>query len=193
MNVHPLREAIGSHLGQVLTPEVAAEIELAARSVVDDAPGYLVLSDPTQLLSLKVNRLAETLLGMPPVDCPVRHHFSPGLYAREITIPTGTLLIGARHKQPSLVIVSRGRLVIATDNGPREVCAGDTLHCAPGMQNAAYAIEETQWTNIWLNANDETDTDKLVESIAFIKASEVLGGSENAQLLAYAKTLELER
>lgn len=37
MNTFPLRKALSAHLGQVLTPEVAAAIELATFSPVDEA------------------------------------------------------------------------------------------------------------------------------------------------------------
>lgn len=37
MSVPPIRKALGAHLGMVLTPEVAAAIELAAGEVADDS------------------------------------------------------------------------------------------------------------------------------------------------------------
>lgn len=42
-NITPLRKTIGSYLGQVLTPEMAAEIELAVSQVTKNTPETLAL------------------------------------------------------------------------------------------------------------------------------------------------------
>lgn len=128
---------------------------------------------------------------MPQVDCPVREYFAPGVYAREITLPAGTVLVGAVHKVENLAILSKGRLVLATDNGPIEISAPYTLTVKPGAKNAATALEDSVWTNFLPNPTNETDQEKLVEMFTESKACELLGGSENKQLLAN-KSLELE-
>ncbi|MGL4274890.1 MAG: hypothetical protein ACRCTO_21575, partial [Pseudomonas paracarnis] len=46
----------------------------------------------------RVEKLESVMLSQEQVDCPVRHHFAPGIYAREINIPKGTVLIGAVHR-----------------------------------------------------------------------------------------------
>lgn len=140
----------------------------------------------------RVERLEDSALGLPQVECPVRHYFAPGLYAREMTIPAGTTVTGAVHKTENLIVVSMGRLRIVTEDGTREVQAGDTITCKAGMKNAVVAMEDARWTNFFPNPSNETDTDKLVEMLSESKACELLGGSENKQLLAYAALKELE-
>ena len=137
----------------------------------------------------RVDRLEAALLQLPQVDCPVRHYFAPGLYAREITIPAGVVLTGAVHKVENIAILSKGRLMLATEDGPKEVCAPCTLTVKPGAKNAATAIEESVWTNFF--STDETDVDKLVELLTESTASELIGGAENKQLCANRK-MELE-
>ena len=137
----------------------------------------------------KVSRLEAALCELPQVDCPIRHYFAPGLYAREITIPKDTVLTGAVHKAESIVVLSKGRLQLVTDSGPVEISAPHTMTCKPGAKNAAVALEDSVWTNFF--ATTETDTDKLVELLTESKASDLIGGTSNKQLSAN-KAKELE-
>ncbi|WP_342720380.1 hypothetical protein [Acidovorax sp. FHTAMBA] len=130
----------------------------------------------------RVERLEAAMMGIPQTDCPVRHHFAPGVYAREITIPKDTVLVGVVHKRDNLVVLSAGRLRLVTDDGAVEISAPHTHLCKAGTKNAAVALEDSVWTNFF--ATDETDTDKLVELLTESTAAELLGGSKNKQLAA---------
>lgn len=130
----------------------------------------------------KVEALEAALQGVPQIDCPVRHHFAPGIYAREMSIPAGTVVTGAVHAVDSMVVVSQGRIRIVSDEGTRDVVAGDVLTCRAGTKNAGVALEDSRWTNIFSNPTNETDVDVLAEIYTESKASELLGGSKNIQL-----------
>ena len=130
----------------------------------------------------KVDALEAALQGVPQVDCPVRHHFAPGVYAREMSIPAGTVVTGAVHKTENLIIVSMGRLQIVTDDGTREVAAGDMIICRPGMKNAVVALEDSRLTNILPNPENLTDIERLTEIFTESRACELLGGPGNIQL-----------
>jgi len=130
----------------------------------------------------KVENLEEALKNIPQVECPVKHYFAPGIYAREITIKKGTVLTGAIHKTENLAILSCGRLQLVTESGTIEISAPHILTVKPGTKNAAYAIEDSVWTNFF--PTEETDVDKLVELLTESKASELLGGIDNKQLVA---------
>jgi hypothetical protein len=130
----------------------------------------------------KVENLEEALKNIPQVECPVKHYFAPGIYAREITIKKGTVLTGAIHKTENLAILSCGRLQLVTESGTIEISAPHILTVKPGTKNAAYALEDSVWTNFF--PTDETDVDKLVELLTESKASELLGGIDNKQLVA---------
>lgn len=132
------------------------------------------------------------MIGMPQVECPVRHYFAPGLYAREMSIPAGATVVGAVHKTENLIVVSMGRLVVVTEDGTREVVAGDTLTCHVGMKNAVTALEDSRWTNFMANPTNETDPAHLVEIFTESTACELLGGSRNKQLAADAVNNKLE-
>lgn len=139
---------------------------------------------PIASMRARVERLESALLTVPQVDCPIRNHFAPGVYAREISIPKGTVLVGAIHRMDNLVIVSKGRLQLVTEDGTKEVAAGETLLCKAGAKNAAVALEDTTWTNVFANPDDEQDTAVLVERYTFSTEADLLGGDTNQQLAA---------
>jgi len=132
----------------------------------------------------KLATLEAQLLKVPQVECPIKHYFAPGLYAREISIPAGTVVVGAIHKTENLIVVSKGRLRMVTDDGTQEVAAGETFTCRVGIKNAVYAIENSRWTNFMHNPDNITDMELLAELFTESKASDFLGGSTNLQIVA---------
>lgn len=174
MQIPPLRRALGAHIGQVLTPELACAIEVECNNLARE----------------KVLRLEASMLSVPQAECPVQHHFAPGMYAREITIPKGVVVVGAIHKTNNLVVLSKGRLRMATTEGTQDISAPHTMICMAGAKNTVLALEDSVWTNFF--PTDETDVDRLVEILTESKACELLGGSLNPQLLANQETQKLE-
>lgn len=130
----------------------------------------------------KVMRLERVLEDYPQVECPVWHHFAPGLYARKMLIPKGTVLTGAVHKTEHLCIIS-GDIDVTTDDGIRRITDSHAIiTSSPGAKRAGYAHEDTYWTTV--HATDETDLDKLVEELTESTSQELMGGSKNNQLIA---------
>ncbi len=148
--------------------------------------GKLLAVKPQGTAVERATRLERSMVSLPQVDCPIRHHFAPGVYAREITIPAGTVVVGVVHKTDNLIIVSMGHLRIVTDDGTAEVRAGDTITCKAGTKNAVWALENSRWTNLLPNPDNITDTAQLVERFTFAKETELLGGTNNKQLAANA-------
>jgi hypothetical protein len=129
----------------------------------------------------KVIALEREIQKMPQVNCPVRHYFAPGMAAREMTIPAGVVVTGAVHRHEHLCTVSKGRIIVSTDKGMRELAAPCTIVSKPGAKRVGYAIEETVWTTY--HATNTTDIDALIEEITESTAAELLGGAENVQIL----------
>lgn len=98
---------------------------------------------------------------MPQVEIPVKHYFSHGVYAREIIIPKGTVVLGKIHKYSQLNICSKGDHSVLTENGVIRVQAPFTIVSPPGTQRIGYAHEETVWTTI--HGTELTDVDKIEE------------------------------
>lgn len=97
---------------------------------------------------------------LPPVDCPVTNHFAPGLYAREMLIPAGTVLTGKVHKYANLSIMSKGALRLFMEDGTTQEVRAPLTYIAPaGTRRAALALEDTVWTVI--HATEETNVDAI--------------------------------
>lgn len=134
-------------------------------------------------------RLQDAMAELPQVECPVRNHFAPGIYMREMTIPAGTCVVGAVHKTEHLSILSKGILHITTEEGVIEMVAPYTLHSYPGIKRAVYAVTDCVFTTI--HPTTETDLDKLCELLTDTTSDQLLGGKNNVQALANQRAKEL--
>lgn len=187
MSRERFRHALASRLGEVLTPEVAAWLETYCFVY---EPGFVAstgILSGTEMSGL-LARLEQEMLSQPQVECPVREYFSPGLYAREITIRKDTVLIGAVHRTQNMAVLSRGKLRLVTENGTTEISAHHVMTVNPGGKNAALALEDSVWTNYF--PTTETDPEKLVELLTESTRDQLLGGSRNKQLLLQRDRLQ---
>ena len=48
-------------------------------------------------------------------ELPLKHSFAPGVYAREMEIPAGTLLIGKIHKHRHHNFLMKGSIIVLTE------------------------------------------------------------------------------
>lgn len=106
----------------------------------------------------------ETVLnaGDEKLDIPVNHHFSKDVYAREMVVPKGTVLVGKIHKYQNLNILSKGEVSILSIDGSIRVKAPYTFVGSPGSKRLFYMHEETVWTTI--HGTSEADVEKIEES-----------------------------
>jgi len=101
------------------------------------------------------------LLELPQVDCPVLHHFGPGVYIREVRMPAGSLILGHKHKNAHTNILVSGRLKFLNEGGQvAELVAPAVITSNPGRK-LAYILEDTVWQNVY--ATEERDVEKLEE------------------------------
>ena len=116
----------------------------------------------------------------PQVEVPVKHYFSQGVYAREITIPAGVVLTGEIHKFKQLNILSKGRMQVYTEEGIREVEAPFTVVSPPGTKRIAHTLTECVWTTI--HGTEETDVDIIRSQFIAKDENEWLEFNKSAQL-----------
>ena len=109
----------------------------------------------------KVFVLEDMMAEMPQIDIPVRHFFSPGVYAREISVPKGAVITGKIHKFSQLNILSKGVMAVMTEDGIKRVEAPFTIVSPPGTKRIAYAYDDCVWTTI--HGTDKIDLDKIEE------------------------------
>lgn len=110
---------------------------------------------------------------LPPIDLEPVHHFAPGIYARELTIPAGVLLTGKIHRTTHLNIVSQGSIVVWSETeGTRRIDAPFAFVASPGTRRIGFALTDTVWTTI--HATDLTDLDELEQVLIEPHSSEYL-------------------
>ena len=102
----------------------------------------------TTLTRDKIFAIEAEMLKLPQIEIPVQHIFSPGLYAREITVPEGALITGVIHKYPQINLLSKGVIRVSLPEGIREIQAPYTVVSPAGIKRIAYAVTEVVWTTI---------------------------------------------
>lgn len=106
------------------------------------------------------------LLALPQVDCALVHHFGPGIYIREVTIPTGTIVVGHPHKAEHLCILMTGTLRVIDGHGEVRDLVGPYIFTAPPGRKIGFAVAgPVVFQNIF--ATEETDIDRLEELLVY--------------------------
>lgn len=95
-------------------------------------------------------------------DFPVQHVFAPGVYAREMTIPEGQVVIGRIHRHAHVNVISQGKCRVLTEFGFETLEAPCTFVSQPGTKRVVVALETVVWTTI--HPTDLTDPDEIVRA-----------------------------
>jgi quercetin dioxygenase-like cupin family protein len=85
------------------------------------------------------------------------HHFAPGMYGREFSMPAGMLVVGKIHKHGHLMMVVKGRATVIDEFGRYEVAAGFVQCSRPGAKRVVLAHEDTTFVTVHLNHSDTQD------------------------------------
>lgn len=97
---------------------------------------------------------------MVPLQCeqPVPgHHFAPGMYLRELTVPAGMVIVGKIHKHAHFLLVISGLARVVSEFGDEIVGAGYIAVSQPGVKRVVHAIEETHFVTVHVNKEDSQD------------------------------------
>lgn len=100
--------------------------------------------------------------------CPLKHVFAPGgtckhVYAREIFIPAGMVVVGKIHKHAHLNMLMKGRVSVFTEKGREDFVGPLTMVSQAGTKRAVYAHEDTVWVTVHLTQS--TDLAEIEEEI----------------------------
>lgn len=110
----------------------------------------------------KINALEVAMLQEEQVPIDVNHRFNGGIYAREITIPKGTLLTGRIHKFDHFDIMLSGDISVSTDTGEVKRLTGlNIMEGKAGKKRAGYAHEDTHW--ITFHCSEERNPEEMYE------------------------------
>lgn len=87
------------------------------------------------------------------------HHFSKGVYGREMHLPKGALIVGKIHKFENFNICSKGDVSVLSIDGAFRVQGGFHIVGSSGAKRIIYAHEDTIWTTI--HGTSEKDLEKI--------------------------------
>lgn len=107
----------------------------------------------------KVNLLETEMRKQPQIELKTKHHFSYGIYARELLIPKGIMLTGKIHKCTQLNMLVQGEMDVLIGNDVKRIKAPFTIVSEAGTKRIAIAHEDCIW--ITVHGTHETDIDKI--------------------------------
>lgn len=114
-------------------------------------------------INQKIEQVEGQLLQMPQVECPITNRFAPHCYAREISMPAGSIIIGHKHKTKHFNVILTGKASVMMDGEVVHIEAPDVFVSEPGVRKVLYIREDMRWMTI--HPTEETDLDKLEEEI----------------------------
>jgi hypothetical protein len=112
-----------------------------------------------------VKKLEECINDMPEKvessHAPVEHYFCDKLYARQIHMPAGTIVVGKIHAKEHISIISAGVALVASEQGSHEIKAPMTFISLPNTKRVVYVLEDMIWTTLHPNESNTQDLDEL--------------------------------
>jgi hypothetical protein len=104
---------------------------------------------------------------------PLKHWLAPGIYAREIHLPAGTVVVGKIHRHRHFNIISKGSITCYTEFGLETHTAPASFISEPGTKRVVYTHEDAIWTTIHSNPADETDIPTLEDMFTAFEYAEL--------------------
>ena len=128
----------------------------------------------------KVFELEKALSEMPQLELETFHHFAPGVYARELRVPAGSIITGQVHRTEHLNICAIGHLTVVNGEDKRDIRGPYIFTSPPGTKRAAVVHEDTVW--ITIHATEETNIEKLESVLVTNDPEELKTMIENTKL-----------
>jgi hypothetical protein len=147
--------------------------DIALHAVADIAKGDEIttnyrdvgnlLAKPEKCVQLVRDNIAgfeSALLAMPQIDLPIQHHFSDGIYGREMFVPAGAGFTGKIHKTEHMSILLSGEMLIKTTTGAAEHIVAPCMFISPAdTKKAGVAVTDSVFMTI--HGTHERDINKL--------------------------------
>jgi hypothetical protein len=88
------------------------------------------------------------------------HHFSDGLYAKQMDIPKGSIACQHKHEYNHLSVLGKGKVRVLFDNDVTEVFeAPACINIKKGINHTILALEDSTW--FCIHHTFETDMNKI--------------------------------
>jgi len=96
-------------------------------------------------------------------DFPLKHHFAPGVYVREMLLEKDRVVVGKIHRHDHIAMLIQGSAVVVSEQGRIEIEAPHIWNSKKGEKRAVYAIEDCIFVTV--HPTDETDLDKIEDEV----------------------------
>ena len=102
-------------------------------------------------------------------ELPLVHTFSEGVYAREIFMPKGMVVVGHVHNTTHLNMVSKGKALVWINGVVSKIEAPFTFESKAGVRKVLDILEDMFWTTI--HVTNERDITVLESTLVDKEAS----------------------
>jgi quercetin dioxygenase-like cupin family protein len=89
------------------------------------------------------------------------HHFSDGLYAKQVHIPANYIVGGHKHAYSHLSILAQGTVIVQAGTKQTEYTAPACIDIKAGIEHKVFAKTDAVWYCV--HATEETDVGKIDE------------------------------
>ena len=110
-----------------------------------------------------INRLQREMSTMEQAELKTEHYFSEGMYCRKVFRPAGTLIVGKVHKKDHFFMCVAGEIIAWTENGMKNLYAGDIIESKQGTKRVTYAM--TDAIGITVHKTDKIDLDEIEQEL----------------------------
>jgi quercetin dioxygenase-like cupin family protein len=118
-----------------------------------------LLKFPITILDMTIAQEFAQKEGIFDVDPCTVHHFSDGLYAKQMSIPAGYEAGSHAHNYSHLSILAKGRVIVEADGWKQEFTAPACIEIAAGIHHKITSLEDSVW--FCIHATEETDVSKV--------------------------------
>ena len=124
-----------------------------------------------------IDRVECLLVEFPSMQLPVKHHWLPGLYGREILLVAGAVLTSEEHLTEHPFAVLSGRVAVASENEGTVIYeAGHVGVTKPHTRRILTALADCRWITWHTRADDETTPEQIADRILAKRVNPLLGG-----------------
>lgn len=134
----------------------------------------------------RIEMLEAWIVDQGPVQIPVEHVFTPGLYIRKCHIPAGAILTSMEHLTEHPFFLMTGSIIVTSDNeGEVRYDAPFDGVTLPQTKRALYALSDVLW--ITVHATDCKDPDEIGQRILDQTPNPRLHGANPERLQGWKK------
>jgi quercetin dioxygenase-like cupin family protein len=109
-----------------------------------------------------LKKQAQELAGRFDTDLGIVHHFSSGVYAKQMALPAGYTALSHSHKFDHMSILAKGEVLVKTDDSDvQKYIAPTVVTIKAGVNHAIHALTDVSW--FCVHATEETDEEHIDE------------------------------